>query len=485
MKNNDIFLDAIGDTDEKLLPELTAKKKRSVFKWTALGGVCAAVIACIAILPKTSDDTVTTPSDKVSNNAMLLAAAAYPEMPVYPDETKYSDLNDFELAYDEWSEARMKLRNQPEGYQDGFATFFLNSTQTFLDSSEKENVVFSPLSLYMALSMSVEITDGNSRQQILGVLAQSDIETLRSHSKSIWQANYIDDGMAKCILANSLWTNSNVDYNQNTVDALAETYYSSVYSGDPLSDDYNKMLQDWLNAQTDGLLTDYVSDINMNPEMILTLASTVNYSGKWNDKFLPENTAQAVFHAINGDVECDFMNADIDISYCWGEHFSSVSLPLENNGHMKLILPNEGYSPNDLLNDEQTRKLMLSTWDYKDNKYVTVNMSVPKFDVSSSIELREGLNALGITDIFDAEKSDFTPLTDSTDKIFLSKAEQDTRVMIDEEGCKAASMTVMMYDGAGAPEDHVEFTLDRPFIFEIMSDTGLPLFVGIVNNPSA
>ena len=55
--------------------------------------------------------------------------------------------------------------------------------------------------------------------------------------------------------------------------------------------------------------------------------------------------------------------------------------------------------------------------------------------------------------------------------------------MIDEEGCKAASLTVMMYDGAGAPEDHAEFILDRPFIFEIMSDTGLPLFVGIVNNP--
>ena len=55
--------------------------------------------------------------------------------------------------------------------------------------------------------------------------------------------------------------------------------------------------------------------------------------------------------------------------------------------------------------------------------------------------------------------------------------------MIDEEGCKAASLTVMMYEGAVAPEDHAEFILDRPFIFEIMSDTGLPLFVGIVNNP--
>jgi serpin B len=91
---------------------------------------------------------------------------------------------------------------------------------------------------------------------------------------------------------------------------------------------------------------------------------------------------------------------------------------------------------------------------------------------------------MGITDIFDPEISDFTPLTDSTDEIYLSKAEQNTRVLIDEEGCKAASVTVMMYDGWGASTEQENFILDRPFIFEIMSETGLPLFVGIVNNPA-
>ena len=93
--------------------------------------------------------------------------------------------------------------------------------------------------------------------------------------------------------------------------------------------------------------------------------------------------------------------------------------------------------------------------------------------------------ALGITDIFDAGKSDFTPLTDSMDDIYLSTAEQSTRVLIDEEGCKAASVTVMMWECASASMDHMTFILDRPFVFEIMSDSGLPLFVGVVNHPAA
>ena len=424
-----------------------------------------------------TDEPNPTENNPGYKNKMLLAAAIYPAMPPYPDGSQ--------KAYKEWHEAKLALRNQPEGYDDGFDTFFSNSTRTFLSGAGTENIVYSPLSLYMALGMSAEISDGNTRQQILDVLAQDDIDTLRSHARSIWQANYMDDGMAKCILATSLWTNDNITYHQNTFDSLAKNYYSSVFSGDPSSDEYNKLLQDWLNEQTDGLLDNFISDIKMNPETVLMLASTVNYSGKWNNKFSGELTKPDVFHSPDGAVQCDFMNAERTNSYSWGKKFSAVSLGLENNGEMRLILPDEGFSPEDLIKDDELIGYMMNWYDYTNSKYVLVNISVPKFDVSSNIDLKDGLNKLGITDIFDPTKSDFSPLTENADGIAISKAEQNTRVLIDEEGCKAASLTVMDYNGSGMPKEQVDFTLDRPFIFEIMSENGLPLFVGIVNNPIA
>ena len=480
MKNRQILLDVIGDTDEKLIPELTAKRKPNrILKWAAVGGVCAAaVIACVIVFPKSGKDK---PFYTVSDKAAVLAAAEYPEMPAYPDQT-IADPDG--KSYDTWDKARTALRKQPKGYQDGFNDFFLNSTGVFLNQSSTDNQAYSPLSLYMALGMSAEITDGNSRRQILDALHQSDIKTLRSHSKSIWQANYMDDGLAKCVLANSLWMNNRLSYKKDTVGRLADTYYSSVFSGVPGSDEYNKMLQDWINQQTDGLLEDYASNVEMDPRMVLTLASTVNYSGKWTNPFLSQDTKKSTFHTASGDMKCDFMNDVKDTFYYWGDHFSSISLPLQNNGHMKLILPNKGYTPADLLSDKQVRKLLVSYGDYSNRKSAMVTLSIPKFDVSSTIDLCNGLKALGITDIFDTEKSDFTPLTDSTGDIYLRKAEQNTRVLIDEEGCKAASVTVMMFEGKGAPIEHEYFTLDRPFIFEIMSETGLPLFVGIVNHPA-
>ena len=58
--------------------------------------------------------------------------------------------------------------------------------------------------------------------------------------------------------------------------------------------------------------------------------------------------------------------------------------------------------------------------------------------------------------------------------------------MVDEEGCEAAAYTMMATSGSAAPPDEeVDFTLDRPFLFSITGLENLPLFVGTVQNPVA
>ena len=95
------------------------------------------------------------------------------------------------------------------------------------------------------------------------------------------------------------------------------------------------------------------------------------------------------------------------------------------------------------------------------------------------------LRALGVTDVFDAGKADFSPLTDKADAIFLSQAKHAARVTIDEEGVVAAAYTVMVACGAALPPDErVEFTLDRPFLFAVTGESGEILFAGIVNTPA-
>ncbi|MDE7278193.1 MAG: serpin family protein, partial [Oscillospiraceae bacterium] len=121
---------------------------------------------------------------------------------------------------------------------------------------------------------------------------------------------------------------------------------------------------------------------------------------------------------------------------------------------------------------------------WEKSKQIIVHYSVPKFDVSSELNLADGLKKLGIIDVFDSAVSDFSPLTEDMDGICVSDAKHAARVQIDEEGCTAAAFTQMVADGdAMPPEDEIYFTLDRPFIFVIMSDTNQPLFVGTVYEP--
>lgn len=171
-------------------------------------------------------------------------------------------------------------------------------------------------------------------------------------------------------------------------------------------------------------------------------------------------------------------------TYYWADQFGAVALSLEGSGKMWFLLPDEGVAMDDLLADEQTMEFLNSNGNWENSKHLIVNMSVPKFDVVSDLDLRDGLNALGITGVFDATVADFSPMTSKVAEIFLSKADHAARVAIDEEGVTAAAYTVMMMAGAAAPpEEEMDFVLDRPFLFAITGADGLPLFVGVVNRP--
>ena len=120
-------------------------------------------------------------------------------------------------------------------------------------------------------------------------------------------------------------------------------------------------------------------------------------------------------------------------------------------------------------------------------KYLTINLSMPRFDVSSDLSLIDGLKELGVTDVFDYTISNFDPLGASTDEpLYVTTAQHAARVKVDEEGCEAAAYTVVMMEAGAAmpPDDEVDFTLDRPFLFAVTGDSDLPLFTGVVNQPN-
>ena len=473
MKKEDLF-DAVTNLPDKYVKEA---KKRKIPRWTA---AVAAVLTAVILLGIFFGPGV----DLGRGGVQVLAAAEYPQMAAYPNELKYIKWNGefddeaFQQVYDRWRDDLNALRPE-EGFADGLETYFPTAARALL--SGQGNRVCSPLNVYMALAMLAEITDGDTRQEILAALGSDDLEDLRTQAKAVWRSVYRQDGAVNSVLANSLWLNEGSSFRQETVDLLAENYYASVYRGEMGSDGWDQALRDWLDEQTGGLLKEYTANIELDPNAILALAATIYFRVKWQDEFWEDRNTEDLFHGASGDVTAEFMHQSGTATYYWGDSFSAYGKRFEEGGTMWFLLPDQGVSVDALLEDAQAMEFLYQPGSWENQKYLIVNFSMPKFDVSSRLDLSTGLKALGVTDVFDMVQADFSPMTDEP-YIHLSEAIHAARVKVDEEGVEAAAFTIIPAPGAAPPpEEEVDFVLDRPFLFAITSETGQLLFVGVVN----
>lgn len=524
MRKSEKISGAIGQVDEEIVAEaeeirLNGNKKsetankpigKKVWIPTITAAACAAVICGALVLGGVGNGgDISTDGSETSSLGTLeemttgdvgdllahvetLAEAEYPVMAKYPNEDDCFDENGVwqdELAalyYDPWYEQSIERRDAGKLLvYDSLTGFVMSTSNEFLTGSERENRVYSPGSVYMALAMLAETTDGNSRYQILELLGVDSMEALREQAENMWKATYRNDGATTSVLANSLWLNEGVTFNAGTVNRLADSYRASSYRGDMSSEEMTAALRNWLNEQTGGLLGDAVENVALDPETVMSLCSTVYFRAKWDAQFSEANNDYKTFRSPDGDIETEFMNNTNDYGpYFWGEDYGAVRLAFADGGAMWLMLPDEDKTVDDVLASGEYLDMIKQDYGWEKSKSKIVHYSVPKFDVSSELTLAEGLKRLGITDVFDSELSDFTPLTDDMDGLFVSDAKHAARVQIDEEGCTAAAFTQMEVCGdALPPEDEIYFTLDRPFVFVIESDTNQPLFIGTVYKP--
>ena len=439
--------DAMDYISDAFLADAAAPKKRPRYRWLgAVAAVLAVVLVCAAVLSALKPQNADDPTYPYINYGLVAA-------PVYLSSGGQSNI-----------------------YTEDAKDALSRLADAILSSTAGENAVCSPLNTYMALSMLAEISGGSSRQQILAALNQSDPTALRSFANGLWQ-NHYKNGVYKSILANSLWLSDGGSFNRETADLLAQKYFASVYRGDLSSSNMQMAYRDWLNKETGGLLKNQASNIQIPPQTVLLLASTIYYQANWDEKFHDKANSQRIFHTENGPVTATFMNDVIfGADYYVGKDCRAVRLALEDGSFMWLTLPNEGVDPLSVAHFYR---------EPGDIQPVQLTLSVPKFDISAKTDLKGALEQLGITDIFSAN-ADFSPIT-SDQTLPLRGVEHTARVAIDERGVIGAAYTSITVPGAAKPPEYpqAELIFDRPFTFSIISSYGIPLFTGIVGNPTA
>lgn len=415
---------------------------------------------------------------------LSMVEPVYPTMAPCPNYADYTDREQYQLDYDAWQRGQKRQYNQPKGYADSLTNFFQASIEQFLQG--EGNSTYSPVNVYLAMAMLAETAHGNSRWQILNLFGLDNIDQLRKQASYVWNAHYSDDKKTTLKIANSLWLDDAYAFKQATADRLAETYYASSFSGDLGTDEANQKLQAWLNQNTAGLLQEQAKKVELDPESVFALASTIYFSASWENEFDENDTADGIFHSTNGDKRVPFMYKALSQYTCYrGENFSAVSLRLSGNNSMWFILPDEGHTVEEILKSDAYLQMTMDPNKWENKKtYYRIYLNLPKFDVTDQKDLIAGMKAMGITDVFDSNVSDFTSITDTTD-LYVGKIDHAARVSIDETGCFGAAFTVIDVPRDLAPgnSEEMNFVLDRPFLFVVSSQDNLPLFAGVVNEP--
>lgn len=471
MKHNEKLADALTHIRPAFVAEAAIpKKKRSRVMLRLVAAVAAiALVVGISQLPRPIL------ADSVSS-------AAGSHIAPRPDRDDYENYDDFRAALDAWNAQDNARKHMLHAAMLQLQPFLIQGNRTFLQSSSTENLIWSPANACIGLALTTELSGGATRQQVLQLLGSQDVSLLRQQISAIWESVYKDNGNEICTLANSLWLEEGLDFEKSHMDDLAHHYHTSVYRGDLGSSAINSAIGAWLNNNTGGLLKEATEGINLSQDTVLALYSTLYFQSKWSDQFNAANNTIAPFHAPDGDRDATFMNKKLyQTYYYWGERFSAVQLHLKNGSSMWFILPDEGMTTDDVLEDGQYMNMLLSG-NYENNKYMKVNLSVPKFDVTSSMNLADGLKEMGVTDLFDPGKCDLSSFAGNLPVVFTA-ANQAVRVQVDEEGVKAAAYIEL--PGAGSampPEEIIDFIVDRPFLF-VISKSSVPLFAGVINQP--
>ena len=193
-----------------------------------------------------------------------------------------------------------------------------------------------------------------------------------------------------------------------------------------------------------------------------------NFNNKWKYEFKKENIKEGLFNNIDN---VTYLNHVISSKYYRNEICEVTYDYYHNDNKIMYILPRNNIKE---VLDSNIFELI------NKGNMMEVNLTVPKFDVKSSFDLIEALKNLGVNEIFNQNTKDIKSIK-GTD-VFVSTIKQDARIVLDEEGTKAAAVTIVgEAETAIDPTSRINFKLDRPFIYVILDSKDVPLFIGTIN----
>ena len=342
-------------------------------------------------------------------------------------------------------------------------------------SDKKTNSLISPLSIFVALAMTANGAQNETKaefEQVFGLTVDEANEYLYTYVKSL----YSDDN-TKLELANSIWFDSNeynihvnedfLQTNKNYYDAQA---YKKDFSTPQIVDDINA----WVKEHTDDMIEKIIKEFD--PNCVMVLINALVFDSAWETKYEDKDCTFETFYAYDGTKSAVKLMKSTE-QYISGKGYTGFTKKYANGYKFVAVLPDEKTDIFDFVSQ-------ISYGDVYNSMMQNVNFDeaiayLPAFEYDYDIELNDALIAMGLSEAFSETMADFSGI-DSRNNLYIDKVLHNTHIEVKQEGTKAAAATAVIIDRKSAPATPT-VRLDRPFVYYIIDETtNLPVFMGIV-----
>lgn len=369
----------------------------------------------------------------------------------------------------------------------------VNSARLFdAMSKDKDNSMFSPLSLNMVLGMLESGAGGSTAQAIQQYLQKDNYADFAANymthvrddlnREEGWLFDKYKDVFE---IANSLWAGKafpiSADYKKSVSDKFGAEIQNVDFGNAKKA---ASSINNWTNDKTHKMIPEIVKEGQLGADTAAVLVNTVYFESGWVDEWYINEDKKQPFTLFDGSTKDIAMMSNGGDVYYENDKATAFGCYYKNGMQFIGILPKE--SGEFSLEGLDIPSLLVSA----NSKDYDVAAKMPRLNFESDFPLAETLKAAGLDVMFDPNSADFTKMQgidgDDVRLFYVSDILQKTKLELDEYGTKAAAVTAAIVAGNAMPEPKEirKVTLDRPFAFLIYDEEqGQIAFMGKVTNP--
>ncbi len=358
----------------------------------------------------------------------------------------------------------------------------------FKESAKNEgNLMISPASVYMALAMPLNGADGETKTAMLDVLADQGLTVDMINQACRSWINLLEktDSKTKLEIANSIWFDEGFTPYKPFLQSNADHFAADMKKLDFKDKNTPNIINNWVEKATHGTIDKIIDSIS--PDVVMYLINTVYFHSDWKTQFDKNDTRDRTFNTPEGTVTAPFLQQIGKMPYFLYKNATGIALPYADEKFAYFALLPDKQTPREWL-AEQGQSLFddLAEMIAKKPEF-TVQLAMPKFEARYNDSLLNELTEMGMGIAFDQYNADFSQINEQhTRDLYISEVKHKTFIRVDEKGTEASAATSVEIRETAMPLSDKQLTFDRPFLYGIIDlQTGMPLFVGIMENPAA